>query len=340
MLFLIVVAFCLTSSIAQVENAEDAICNLQNAAKKLENCGMDCDSFACQLNEILKSLQVPSGTSGTGGTGGTGGTLTNLPSSCQEIPSGSPSGYYIIAPQGGVVRSVYCYMEEICGSKGWTRVAYLNMSDPAAICPGNYHLYEQNGVRACGRSKGGYGCRASVEFSTFQQQFSEVCGHLIGFQLASPSGVTGLRSVSIDSVYVDGISLTYGSKPRKHIWTFMAQTQENTISLSNKAFLCPCCNLSTEVTQAAIGNDYFCESGNPDPGWNAWEYSKMYTDDPLWDGKDCGSYETECCQAPGIPWFHKVLDNSTTDNLELRVCCDQDTTDEDVPVHFYEIYIK
>ena len=50
-----VVALCLTSNFAQVENGEDTICNLQNSAKKLENCGMDCDSFAYQLNKVLKS---------------------------------------------------------------------------------------------------------------------------------------------------------------------------------------------------------------------------------------------------------------------------------------------
>ena len=335
MFFLMVVAFCLTSSFAQVENGEDTLCNLQNAVKKLEDCGMDCDSFAtiqCQLNEVLKSLQVPSHT---------GGSLSNIPSSCKDIPPGSPSGYYTIVPQGGTATSVYCYMEEICGSKGWTRVAYLNMSDPATVCPPDFHSYEQNGVRACGRPVGGGGCRPSVDISSFNVQYSEVCGRVIGFQIASPAAVTGRKKIDLDSAYVDGVSLTYGSSPRKHIWTFMAQTQENTYWRKKTNFICPCCNLSTEVIhKAVIGNDFFCESGNPDPGWDAWHYHKMYTDDPLWDGKDCGSYETECCQVPGIPWFHKVLDNPTTDNLELRVCCDQDTTDEDVPVHFYDIYIK
>ena len=51
----------------------------------------------------------------------------------------------------------------------------------------------------------------------------------------------------------------------------------------------------------------------------------------------CGMYsslEGACCTAPGLPWFHKVLNITTTDYLELRVCGDQDSN-EDSPVSFY-----
>ena len=58
------------------------------------------------------------------------------------------------------------------------------------------------------------------------------------------------------------------------------------------------------------------------------------------DGKGCGSLEQNCCQAPGLPWFHKVLDSATTEYIEMRVCEDQGTNDEDVPDNYYEIYVK
>ena len=44
--------------------------------------------------------------------------------------------------------------------------------------------------------------------------------------------------------------------------------------------------------------------------------------------------------AAGLPWFNKVLNSTTTDYIELRVCADQGTANEDVPVSFYDIYIK
>ena len=52
------------------------------------------------------------------------------------------------------------------------------------------------------------------------------------------------------------------------------------------------------------------------------------------------SLEGACCAAPGLPWFHKTLDNTTTDYIELRVCGDEGTENEDTPIAFYEIYIK
>ena len=49
----------------------------------------------------------------------------------------------------------------------------------------------------------------------------------------------------------------------------------------------PCSQGSVQNTtlQSFIGNDYFCESGNPstDSTWQA----ILYTQDPLWDGKSC-----------------------------------------------------
>ena len=50
--------------------------------------------------------------------------------------------------------------------------------------------------------------------------------------------------------------------------------------------------------------------------------------------------EEACCNVTGIPWFHKLLNQPTTDYIELRVCCDQELDDEDVAVGFYEFYVK
>uniref|UniRef100_A0A1X7TF79 Fucolectin tachylectin-4 pentraxin-1 domain-containing protein n=1 Tax=Amphimedon queenslandica TaxID=400682 RepID=A0A1X7TF79_AMPQE len=92
------------------------------------------------------------------------------------------------------------------------------------------------------------------------------------------------------------------------------------------------------VDGSFIGNDYFCESGNPATDGSI--QSILYASDPLWDGKGCGSLEGVCCAAPGLPWFNKILNTSTTDYLELRVCADEGTSNEDVPVSFYELYVK
>ncbi len=60
--------------------------------------------------------------------------------SCSAILSRTPSassGYYNIQVANGSVLSVYCDMEgsRCDGEGGWTRVAYLNMTEPGAVCP-------------------------------------------------------------------------------------------------------------------------------------------------------------------------------------------------------------
>ena len=261
--------------------------------------------------------------------------------SCQEIKTywtNATSDYYLIADNNGQPRHVYCNMEQLCNSSegGWMRVAYLNMSNSTEDCPTGFNLYNYSGIRACGRpttSPAGH-CQ-SVKFPSYNISYSQVCGRVIGYQYGSPDAINPERSQknNINGDYVDGVSLTYGN-PRKHIWTFMAGLQEN-FYYNLKVYECPCSPSSPVTPPAFIGNDYFCESGCP----GHWKHKVFYTD-PLWDGKQCGILDKPCCAKSGLPWFHKTLTADTTDYIELRICGDQDVNDEDVPVSFYELYVK
>ena len=69
-----------------------------------------------------------------------------LPHSCKEILAkypATPSGHYSIQPPGVTATvKVYCDMEnERCGSKGWTRVAFVDVPNDRA-CPGNLRFIE------------------------------------------------------------------------------------------------------------------------------------------------------------------------------------------------------
>ena len=302
---------------------------LDNIVISLSHIKNATTSNAGAINDVLllveDILQIQNGSS-----------FSSLPTSCQEIKnkqSNSPSGVYLLATPGGKTNYVYCHMGELCGTEGgWTRLAYLDMSDSTVNCPTGFKLYESNGVRACGRETSSVGSCQSVKFSSNGIIYSQVCGRVVGYQYVSPSAVDA-RIIDINSYYLDGISITHGS-PRKHIWSFMAGFQE---SQGNEKFNCPCSNGSTQtIVQSFIGNDYFCESGNP----QGHPSNNLLTQDPLWDGKGCDSLEVNCCSAPGLPWFNKIVNSTTTDYIELRVCCDESTDNEDVPVSFYEIYIK
>ncbi len=54
----------------------------------------------------------------------------------------------------------------------------------------------------------------------------------------------------------------------------------------------------------------------------------------LWDGQDC---TTACCTFNSPPWFSVSLPAPTTDDIEVRICTDQDKSDEDIHVGFIQI---
>ena len=100
--------------------------------------------------------------------------------------------------------------------------------------------------------------------------------------------------------------------------------------------VCPCAPNSPVTVPSFIGNDYFCESGCP----GNWQYN-IFCTDPLWVGQQCGLIDKVCCQV--LPWFNKTLNSSTTDYIEMRICEDQPTNDEDshwLSVGYYAIYVK
>ena len=87
-----------------------------------------------------------------------------------------------------------------------------------------------------------------------------------------------------------------------------------------------------------VGNDYFCESG-----WQtAWSngYSRtFFPNNTLWDGQNCISSST-CCQFNSPPWFAKILNVSTTDDIELRLCTIARPSISDVALELVELYVK
>ena len=254
-----------------------------------------------------------------------------LLSSCDAILSkwpNSPSGYYNLADVNGHTRHVYCHMETLCGKGGgWRRIASLNMTDPNEKCPTQFRTYSSGGVRACGRPSGGGSCDG-IKFPSRDIKYSQVCGKVIGYQVGNPDGARGNRD--INSAYIDGISLTHGN-PRKHIWSLICGYSGSGNSR------CPCGNVGYSSAASFVGSNYYCESGCHNAHCNA--HNHIYAD-PLWDGKGCGSSETSCCQRTLIPWFYRSFSYSSTDNIEMRICCDEGTNNEDVLFEQYKIYVK
>ena len=200
------------------------------------------------------------------------------------------------------------------------------MSDPSQQHPGQWILRNYGSeLRLCGRGSSGAGC-LSATYSTYTISYSHVCGRVSGYQYDSADAFlnqTGPQT--IEGPYVDGISLTHGPPgTRQHIWSFAAGLRETPVAM----FSCPCVNGA--AAPSYVGNDYFCESGNPDP-----LTSVLYANDPLWDGQGCGS--PPCCELsspPGMtaPWFCKQLPQATSNDIEVCICGNEPTSNEDTPV--------
>ena len=94
-----------------------------------------------------------------------------------------------------------------CGGPGWRRVANLNMSDPSQQCPSVWKEITTP-FWVCGKFSTSPSCEG-VTYPTGSEQYDQVCGRIIGYQLGSTDAFAFTRR-SVDSYYMDGISVTHG----------------------------------------------------------------------------------------------------------------------------------
>ena len=257
-------------------------------------------------------------------------------SSCKEIKELKPkslSGYYWIKASGNSSTQVYCDMTKTCGgvSGGWMRVIKINMTNSSHTCPSGLKTLTSP-KRLCAMNINGGGC-SSATVNLRGVEYAHVCGKIIGYQQKTPDAFgpyKDSRALTIDDQYVDGISLTHGSNPRKHIWTFAVASNEG-------HNVCPCNTINNTATISIppyVGNDYFCDTGSEAPV----RYI-FYPNDPLWDGQGCGRLST-CCSFNNPPWFMKELCSSTSDDIEMRLCADQSRSNEDITFEVLELYVQ
>ena len=220
----------------------------------------------------------------------------------------------------------------------WTRVAYLNMTDSSQTCPSAW-VTINTPVRACGRQPSNNGSCDSVFYSTNRLSYTQVCGRMNGYQYGNPNAFSSflLEGTGLNSWYVDGVSLTHGPPgSRTHVWTFANAWFE--ISTSEFDSGCPCMfSNSSEwpyTVPSFVGNNYFCATGSL-----LRQAGIFYADNPLWDGVGCTGNNT-CCQFNQPPWFCRTLPTATSDDLEVRICANQGTGNENTYISNIELYVR
>ena len=270
--------------------------------------------------------------------------------SCSEIYQLNPqcpSGFYWIRYGRGAAVYLYCDMGMHCsGANGWTRIAYLNMTNSSYSCPGGWQEITSP-IRTCGRKNQagplGSGCSPAT-FTTYGLSHRYVRGRVIGYQYGTPNAFDYFYNhqsdATIDGLYLDGVSVTSGMRPREHVWSFSGAYSER--YTGPYPWVCSCTNTAASSLNIPIpswvGTDYFCESGTStlpgDPGPKV-----FYSGNPLWDGQGCGDTST-CCGFRSPPWFCKQLRATTTADIEIRICADYYLSNEDTPLQLIEIYIQ
>ena len=199
------------------------------------------------------------------------------------------------------------------------RVGYVSSRQG---CPTGLDHVTAGGKKLCAK-KVNSGC-SSVIFPTHGLNYTKVCGRVYGYQKGTLDGFQRYNycpGCTIDQQYVDGVSITHGS-PRKHIWSLAAASSANHM-------YCPCSNDPDISLPSYVGHDFFCEV----------EDHNTYTSgDRLWDGYDCLSTAPRCCDKG--PWFCKDLSQTTSDDIEFRVCTDEERDNEDVYIEHVELYVQ
>ena len=208
-----------------------------------------------------------------------------------------------------------------CGPGLWRRVFYLNTSSQDQSCPGNWSIHTVSSVRGCAGADVSCQSAYSEEISS---EYSKVCGRVIGEGFGTPDAFRRYLSgqTTIEDIYLDGVSVTHGAPgSRTHIWSFAA-------GYPPPATRCPCetsDRREAPLPPSEVGENYFC--------------STIYSGDRLWSGSDCNS-ASSCCSFHNPPYFSVQLPSPTTDQIELRICSDQDLDNEVALVIIAEIYVQ
>ena len=141
-------------------------------------------------------------------------------------------------PGSGYASGTYCNLSTIQGSGdfistcagvggGWRRIVNINIS-AGDNCLVKWRKAKQSGVSFCRvASDDRYTC-SYANFSHNGISYQRVCGRARGlYQYGNAVALHGTRlnpsfNRTVDESYASGLSITYGTNPCQHIWTYVS----------------------------------------------------------------------------------------------------------------------
>ena len=95
------------------------------------------------------------------------------------------------------------------GEGGWTRIAFVDMSEPGETCPTGLTQVQESNLTLCSREINNP--VQSAFFTTHEIYYSAVCGRVRGYQFGQPCAFE--NGGIIDNPYAEGVSITYSANP-------------------------------------------------------------------------------------------------------------------------------
>ena len=200
----------------------------------------------------------------------------------------------------------------------WRPVISLNMRDPLQNCPSGWSLYNTPfRSRSCGQTSAP-GC--SVATWTVNHSYSRVRGRALGYAKGNNDafmGWTSHRDAALN--YADGMNIFLATASPQHVWTFAVDHPYGGPPR------CPCTKDSYAFVPHFVGSHYFCDRNR-------------ITNTGLWDGVGCAA--STCCDFNNPPWFSVSFNTTYTQDIEVRICTDEKSSNEKVSLIELEVYVQ
>ena len=87
------------------------------------------------------------------------------------------------------------------------------------------------------------------------------------------------------------------------------------------------------LTPDYVGDHFYCDTATYYTPKEEW-----YTNNTLWDGKNCSSV-SKCCDNERLPWFWRTLPQETSDDVEVRWCTPNGIGYDKVSIELLEIFV-